>query len=548
MRITCALAVGAVLSISPALVGAQQTGRVPTGAAITSAAATLVLTGGKVFTADSTRPWAEALAIRGDRIVLVGTTAEVRGLAGRATREIALAGRVVIPGINDAHLHLAQWAPLGPAVAPTGDWIDGPSAQPLLDSLAALARRTPHGTWLQGVMGLRIRGDTSLRRAALDRVAPDHPVLLTAAYGHGSMVNTRALRLLGVADTAPDPVGGWYERRPGTRMLTGLLDGSAQYAAWNAYAATAPESLFAVVRTEAAHAAASGITTLQHMSSLVGPRMAARTFSTAAIPLRVRVITWPRPGHPGEWRALANRPLSARNYVSGVKYVVDGTPLEQWALMRQPYQGRPDWYGRLYYPMDSVRAYLQAALRAGDQPILHVVGDSTALLVLRVMAELAPDSVWRARRPRFEHGDFLTADLVPAARRMGIIIAQPQDGAGRIRMWARAGLTVAYGSDGAQEPFTTLQNWTTATDSAGAVTREEAVRMFTRNGARAEFTERKKGTLAPGMLADLAVLSQDIFVAPGAALPATRSVLTLVGGRVIYDALTRDTSRVVGGR
>ncbi len=122
---------------------------------------------------------------------------------------------------------------------------------------------------------------------------------------------------------------------------------------------------------------------------------------------------------------------------------------------------------------------------------------------------------------------------------MGVIIAQPQDGAGRIRRWVSAGLAVAYGSDGPQEPFTTLQNWTTATDSAGAVTREEAVRMFTRNGAVAEFTERDKGTLAPGMLADLAVLSQDVFTVPPSALPATTSVLTLVGGRIVYDHLAR---------
>ena len=509
------------------------------GAQAPRTTADLLLTGGKIFTADSTRPWAEALAIRGDRIVAIGTTADVERLAGARTRRVALGGRVVIPGINDTHVHMGHGTPLGPAVPPDADWIGGPSPQSMLDSLAALARRTPRGMWLLGVMGLRIRGDTSLRRAALDRVAPNHPVLLYASYGHGSMVNTRALRLLGIADTAPDPTGGWYERAPGTRVLTGVLEGSAQYAAWNAYSATRPESLFAVQRADAASAAALGITTLQQMSSMVGPRMAARAFSTSTIPVRIRVITWPRPGHPGEWRPLANRPLGERSYVSGVKYVVDGTPLEQWALMRQPYPGRPGWYGRLYYSMDSLRVYLQAALRDGDQPILHVVGDSTALLVLELMTELAPDSVWRARRPRFEHGDFVTADLAPTARRLGIIISQPRDGAGRIRMWQRAGLTVAYGSDAPPDPFATLQNWTTPTDSGGAVTREDAVRMFTRNSAFAEFTERDKGTLAPGMLADLSVLSQDIFTVPASALPGTRSVLTLVGGRAVYDVLTR---------
>jgi predicted amidohydrolase YtcJ len=104
-------------------------------------------------------------------------------------------------------------------------------------------------------------------------------------------------------------------------------------------------------------------------------------------------------------------------------------------------------------------------------------------------------------------------------------------------MWHRAGLTVAYGSDADPgNPFETLRDWTTPVDAAGGLSREEAIRMFTRNSAYAEFTEREKGTLAPGMLADLAVLSQDIFTIPAEALPNTRSVLTLVGGKVVYDA------------
>jgi predicted amidohydrolase YtcJ len=497
----------------------------------------LILYGGKVFTADLANPWTHAVSIRGERILAVGSDAAVRAAAGPRTRLIDLEGRVVIPGINDTHTHLTWPRPIGPAVGADPDWAQGPAPRPLLDSLAALARRTPPGTWLRGEMGMRIRSDSTVRRAALDRVAPDHPVILVASYGNGSMVNTRALQMLGIAETAPDPTGGWYEREPGSPIITGLLDGSAQYAAWDAYYSSSPEALVRNLRAVAAEAAMVGITTLQNMSGISGPGTAERAFAEANLPVRVRVIPMPFPGRHAKWHPLANRRLAPLTYVSGVKYIIEGTPIEQYALMRRPYDGRPDWHGQLYYSADTVRTYLREALRRGDQPMLHVVGDSTAVLVLRLMEELAPDSVWRARRPRFEHGGAVTADLAPTALRLGVIISQPRTNADQIRMWHRSGLTVAYGSDADPgNPFETLREWTASGDADGALSREDAIRMFTRNSAYAESTEHEKGTLAPGMLADLAVLSQDIFTIPAEALPDTRSVLTLVGGKVVHDS------------
>jgi predicted amidohydrolase YtcJ len=499
--------------------------------------ADLILYGGKIFTADHANTWAEAISIHGERILSVGSNEAVLASAGPSTSLINLGGRVAIPGINDTHTHLTWPRPVGPAVSADPDWVQGPAPHPLLDSLAALARRTPPGTWLRGEMGMRIRSDPGLRRAALDRVAPDHPVILVASYGNGSMVNTRALRMLGIAETAPDPTGGWYEREPGSRIVTGLLDGSAQYAAWDAYYSSAPEALVKNLRAVAGEAAMVGVTTLQNMSSVLSPGTAERAFAEANLPVRVRVIQMPSPGTHADWHSLTNRRLAPLTYVSGVKYIVEGTPIEQFALMRRPYEGRPDWHGQLYYTADTMRTYLQEALRKGDQPMLHVVGDSAAVLMLRLMEDLAPDSVWRARRPRFEHGGAVSADLVPTALRLGVIISQPRTNADQIRMWHRAGLTVAYGSDADPgNPFETLRDWTTPVDAAGAFSREDAIRMFTRNSAYAEFTEREKGTLAPGMLADLAVLSQDIFTVPAEALADTRSVLTLVGGKVVYDA------------
>jgi predicted amidohydrolase YtcJ len=240
--------------------------------------------------------------------------------------------------------------------------------------------------------------------------------------------------------------------------------------------------------------------------------------------------------------------------------MLDGTPLERLALQRAPYADRPGWRGRLNYPADTIRAILAEALARREQPMLHVVGDSTARLVLATMQALAPDSAWRALRPRIEHGDWVSGELLPVARRLGVVVVQnpahfmlppgvvaarfggPQAGLQPVRSTLAAGVALAIGSDGPRNPFLNVMFATThANTPAEALTREQAVVAYTRGSAWAEHAEREKGTLAPGMLADLAVLSQDPFTVPPQALPATTSVLTLVGGRVAWDAgvLTR---------
>lgn len=165
-----------------------------------------------------------------------------------------------------------------------------------------------------------------------------------------------------------------------------------------------------------------------------------------------------------------------------------------------------------------------------------------------MMEALAPDSAWRARRVRFEHANGVVGPLVARAGRMGVVVAQPRGGA-PYRAWRAAGIEVAYGSDMLRNPFLAMRAAATGADHPEeALSREDAVRMLTRGGAYAERAEAEKGALAPGMLADLAVKSQDVFAVPAAALPATRSVLTVVGGVVVYDALTRTGAAVVAPR
>jgi hypothetical protein len=535
----------------------------------------LILTGGKVFTADPARPWAEAVAIRGEHIIAVGSDADVAKLAARATRRIELGGRVVVPGFNDAHAHLGCHASSSPNPAAIAlatmsvDPFPDPPFATVADSLRALAARLPAGNWIGANIGPTVLQDSAARRGALDGIAAEHPVWLGAWSGHGVILNSRALRTLGIDDTAADPPGGRYEREPGSQRLTGLLEEYAVMQARRRLCSMQPESvLVASLRVEGQQFAPFGITSVQNMAGELEPALFMRVAKAAELPVRLRMISFPiasAAGNvPGDWRAERLPGAPARNSAggtvtaSGVKLILDGTPIERLAAHRRPYRDRPGYFGRLNFPPDTIRALLLDARARREQPLLHAGGDSTLAIVLDLM-ERNGRSGWTAMRVRLEHGDGLAPDLLARAHPLGVVLVQnpshlatpvfaerfePGILAGflPLRSVIAAGVPLALGSDGQVNPFLNILFATThPTRPEEALTREQAVVAYTRGSAYAEFAEHEKGTLAPGMLADLAVLSQDIFSVAPEALPATRSLFTLVGGRIVHDALTRET-------
>lgn len=539
------LALLAVLALAPAAHGQD--------------APDLILTGGKVFTADSARPWAEAVAIRGDRIVAVGSTAEVSRLAGASTRRVALDGRVVIPGINDAHDHTGG-AEFGVRFIADPSPMPDPPFAAVLDSVRAVAARTPAGTWIRTSIGARVLDETTAPRAALDRAAPNHPVLLSGWTGHGAVVNSAALRVLGIPETARDSAGGWYERDASGR-LTGVMHEYAQWRILQRLRSGTPDSaIVASLRRYAASAAAMGITSVQIMNGYLDAPTTVRVLRQARLPIRMRSIPFSMTGSPAgaaaEWRGVDRNP-APNTVISGNKWILDATPIDRNAAMRQPYADRPGWHGRLNFPPDTIRAILAQTLASREQLMLHISGDSALPVLFSAMRSLAPDSTWRPLRVRIEHGDWLSGELLATARALGIVLVQNPThlaldpamlrarfggapaGLLPLRSVLTAGVPLAFGSDGPNNPFLNVMLATVhPTHRDEAVTREQAVIAYTRGSAYAEFAERDKGTLAPGMLADLAVLSQDIFTVPPPALPGTTSVLTLVGGRIVHDALT----------
>ena len=392
--------------------------------------------------------------------------------------------------------------------------------------------------WAEAVMA---------RRAALDRIAPNHPVELQGWSGHGVILNSAALALAGIGDSTPDPIGGWFERSDG--RLTGLANEYANYALYTALTPGTDSAVRAGFEQRALAAVRWGTTSIQSMATGLDPATVARVLDSLALPIRLRIIPVPLTSPTGRivapWKVLK---------ADGVKWILDGTPIERLATLRKPYSDRAGWYGRLNFPPDTVKAFLAEALAAKIQPMIHAVGDSAIGVVLSAMASLAPDSVWRELRPRIEHGDGLSPDQFAAAKAFGVVIVQnpahfalgpmvlARYGAARLptlqpaKSLLRNGIMLALGSDGPVNPFLNpMLAVVHPNNPLEALTMERAVRAFTLGSAYAERRDRDKGRLGPGMLADLAVLSQDIFAVAPRELPKTVSVLTLVGGRPVHD-------------
>jgi predicted amidohydrolase YtcJ len=223
--------------------------------------------------------------------------------------------------------------------------------------------------------------------------------------------------------------------------------------------------------------------------------------------------------------------------------------------MREPYTDRPNTSGDLDFSQKEVETILRESLQSSEQLVLHVVGDRAVENVLNAMEATGGEKVWSSRRVRIEHGDGLMLDLLPRAKRLGVMVVRNPNlstlgelfmkrfGKERtqklipLRSLLKSGIRVAIGSDGPLNPcLNILMASTYDLNPAEAITREQAVIAYTLGSAWSEFAEKVKGTLEPGKLADLAVLSQHIFTVSKEALPNTESVLTMVGGKIAYDA------------
>jgi predicted amidohydrolase YtcJ len=540
----------------------------PAIAAQAPAAPDLLLLHGNVFTSNKAQPHAQAIAIRGERIVAVGSDDEIAATADAHTRRIDLHGRTVIPGINDAHDHMN----IGPADfvgVETKNPFD-PDWESLQAAIRAATAKAPEGAEIGGPIAGNIFYDPKIDRDALDRLSPDHPIDLWTFDGHARIYNSAMLAKLGIDESIADPIGGRFERDAKGRLTGVLREYAAFMEAERRITARTPDADgIAELRDMLAERARLGITTAQVMPIGFQDSLDrfVRLLEQAQPAIRIRVtpmgMTTPTGLHMEPITPTDAHPAPNIS-VDGGKWILDGVYFEGGfaprangpagtLLAHGPYSAEGL---QLLLPADSVTGILRDALRENRQLQFHVFGRASAKALLDAMDATGGAKVWADKRLRFEHGDSLTPELWQRAKALGVVISQQpshldvsplsnpgvverlrSEHAQPLRSLLEAGIPLALGSDGPNNPYLGIMLASLHPDRPDeAITREQAVVAYTMGSAYAQFAERDKGSIEPGKLADIAVLSQDIFAVPPQELPGTTSLLTLVGGKVAWAA------------
>ncbi|MEY3282514.1 MAG: hypothetical protein RIR86_527 [Acidobacteriota bacterium] len=510
----------------------------------------------------------EAVACQGGRIVAIGKTAALRRLAGRQTRVIDLAGRRVLPGFNDAHVHFADG---GQGLASV-QLRDAPSAAEFRDRIARFAATMTPGRWmLNGNWDHENWSPARLpTRQLIDSVTSQTPVFLNRLDGHMALANSLALKLAGITRETADPPGGMIVRDERGEP-TGILKDAAMSLVYRAIPDPSPQELSEALRAALRYAAANGVTSVQDMSA-AAPVLAAYQRLLESDELTVRVYahqplaTWENLARLGIRAPFGNERLR----IGGLKGFADGALGSTTALFFDPYQDDRSTSGLPsdeMIPEDRMLRNVAGADQAGLQVAIHAIGDRANQIVLGMFGEVARRHGARERRFRVEHAQHLRPEEVRAFAVQRVVASmQPYHliddgrwaenrigpararGSYAFRSLLDAGATLAFGSDWFVAPMEPLlgiyaavtrqtldgkrpEGWIPAEKISVA----EAVRAFTAGSAYAEFEEKRKGTIGVGMLADLVVLSDDIFTIDPPRIRQTKVEMTIFNGRVVFS-------------
>lgn len=526
-------------------------------------AVTLAVVNARVWTGNPRRPWADAVAVRGDRLAAVGSSAEVRKLAGPSTRVVDAAGQFLVPGFIDTHVHFVA----GGFRLASVQLRDARTPAEFTARLKAFAATVPAGTWIQGGdWDHELWGGALPTRQWIDSVTPDHPVWVNRLDGHMALANSVALRAAGVTRATGEVAGGTIVRDAAGEP-TGVLKDNAMGLVDRVVPEAPPALADRALDAAMAYVARQGVTAVHHMGGW--DDLAVFDRAHAAGRLRTRIYAAVPLSSWAQLRdAVATRGRGdAWLRIGGLKGYVDGSLGSHTAAMLEPFTDAPHDRGLFVTPPDSLYAWTKGADAAGLQVMVHAIGDSAIRTQLDVFARVARENGPRDRRFRIEHAQHIAPADVPRFGAQGVIASmQPYhaiddgrwaekvigpvraQGTYAFRALLDTGATVAFGSDWFVAPPTPLEGIYAAVTRrtldgahpggwvpAQKVTVDEALRAYTRAGAYAAFDEADRGTLERGKLADFVLVDRDLTrVAPDTIRDA-QVVLTVVGGRVVFD-------------
>src|SRR6266576_1663628 len=539
-----------------------------------AASADVVFMNGNVYTANEKQPHAEAVAAKGDRIIFVGSNAAAKNYEGPTTRIVDLHGATTLPGMADAHQHLE-----GVGFREMTLNLEGiTNLQDFLAKVKARVDQAKPGEWVTGRGWIETFWTPPVfpTRWDLDKVSPNNPVILGRSDGHGTVVNSAALKIAGITKDTPSPFGGEISKDKKSGEPNGMLLDAAQGLVRRHVPPTSRADAERAVVLGAQRDLGLGWTQVQNPGgSYEDIDIYRKLYGEGKIKLRIyKVLS--APGKEAQ-RLLSEGPIIGaygnRLTVRALKFYADGSLGSRSAALLEPYSDAPDTAGFLTVKEENLLPVLEEALRKGIQCETHAIGDRGNRFILdeyEKALNAVPKSQRKIADPRWrvEHAQIVNPRDIPRFKKLGIIpsmqashaigdlhFAPARLGIKRLQgayawnSFVKSGVIVPGGSDAPVErgePMIEFYAAVARKDMKGwsgegwhpeeAVTREQALKMLTSWPAYAAFEENLRGTIEVGKLADLTVLSADIMKIPEMDILKTHCVMTVIGGEIVYQA------------
>jgi len=523
---------------------------------------TIAIVGGKVWTGEPNQPWAEAVALAGDRIVAVGSTASIRRIVSGGTRVIDARGGMVVPGFIDSHIHFLT----GGMNLASVQLRDARTPVEFISRIKAFTATLQPGTWITGGdWDHQNWGGELPLRSWIDSVTPNNPVWINRLDGHMALANTAAMRAAKVPISGGDVAGGTIVRNPSGEP-SGIFKDNALGLIDPAVPDATPAMMDRALSAAMSYVAERGVTSVHHMGSWSDLPVFQRAHRAGALRTRiyaaVPLSTWARLRDTVEARGRGDAWLR----IGALKGFVDGSLGSHTAAMIEAFSDAPNDKGLLVNTPEDLYSWTSGADRARLHVLVHAIGDRAINLQLGIFERVGRENGVRDRRFRIEHAQHIAPADIARFGQLGVIpsmqpyhaiddgrwaekVIGPERAKGTyaFRSLDETGAMLAFGSDWFVAPPTPLEGIYAAVTRrtlddrnpggwvpGQKITVEDALRAYTIGAAYASFEETEKGSLAPGKLADVVILDRDLTNIAPETIRDARVMYTIVGGRVVF--------------